>query len=222
LFLDEIGEMSLNLQKKLLRVIQEKELRRVGAHKTEKVDIRLISATNRPLEGLSAAGAFRSDLFFRLNTVTLNLPPLRERREDVELLANHFLRELAGSPHEGSTAPMLSPETLALLNAYSWPGNIRELKNEIMRSAVLATDGVILPAHLSDHVTRRSSTTASRRFLNGTQDLLEYERETVGTVINEILASVGGNKAACAKVLGIPKTTLYRRMRRYGMVDPEG
>jgi DNA-binding NtrC family response regulator len=221
LFLDEIGEMSLTLQKKLLRVVQEKELRRVGGHKTEKIDIRLISATNQTLEELAAAGSFRSDLYFRINTVTINLPPLRDRREDIELLAAHFLREVTHGAKIGGP-PALSPEALGVLTSYGWPGNIRELRNEIMRSAVLATDGIILPAHLSGHIHRKAGTATSRRFLQGSLNLLEYERETVGAVIQEVLASVGGNKAACAKILGVPKTTLYRRMQRYDVPDSEG
>ncbi len=220
LFLDEIGEMPAMLQKKLLRVLQERELRPVGSRTTEKIDVRCIAATNRPLEELVAAGIFRTDLYFRLNTVMLHLPPLRERRGDIAMLARHFLAHGAGHWDAGAP-PSLSPEAAAALREYAWPGNIRELKNEIQRAAVLARGGAILPAHLSAHITGPRRRTFAQRFLHGEVDLPQYERKAVGGIIQSTLAAVNGNKAACARLLGIPKTSLYRRMQRYGIPDPE-
>ncbi len=218
LFLDEIGEMPAMLQKKLLRVLQERELRPVGSRTTEKVDVRCVAATNRPLEDLVATGQFRSDLFFRLNTVMLHLPPLRERREDIPLVARHFLAQCRA---QWNAETALSPESLAALQDYDWPGNIRELKNEILRANVLSRGGTITPAHLSPHVTGRRRRASARAFLHGELDLPQYERATLAPVIKNTLAAVAGNKTACARLLGIAKTSLYRRMQRYGIPDPE-
>ena len=163
-------------------------------------------------------GQFRSDLFFRLNTVILHLPPLRERREDIHLIARHFLAQCrTHSEGEGS----LSPEAFAALRDYDWPGNIRELKNEILRANILSRGDAITPAHLSPHVTGRRRRAFTHGFLHGEVNLLQYERTTVGPVIRDTLAAVGGNKTACARLLGIAKTSLYRRMQRYDIPDPE-
>lgn len=215
LFLDEIGEMSPPLQKKLLRVLQEQVLRRVGANSTELIDIRLISATNRPLKNLVEAGIFRRDLFFRLNIVTINLPPLREREEDIPLLARCFLNSFNGKYRKNKAPIPFGPDTIQILCRYRWPGNIRELQNEIFKSAVLAEDGPILPHHLSDHLALASNGISARDLMQGCANLLDYEQKTVGNTIKKILHTVDGNKAACAKALGIPKTSLYHRLKRY-------
>ncbi|HNS00653.1 MAG TPA: sigma 54-interacting transcriptional regulator [Planctomycetota bacterium] len=220
LFLDEIGEMPPMLQKKLLRVLQERELRPVGSRTIERIDVRCIAATNRPLEELVASGIFRSDLYFRLNTVMLHLPPLRDRRDDILMLAHHFLAHGAAF-HDAAEPPSLSLEAAAALREYAWPGNIRELKNEIQRAVVLARGDAIMPAHLSAHITGPRRRTFAQRFLHGELNLPQYERKAVGGVIQSTLAAVNGNKSACARLLGIPKTSLYRRMQRYGIPDPE-
>ncbi len=214
LFLDEVGDMAPSLQRKLLRVLQEKKLRRVGANTTQEVDVRIISATNRNMEELVTCGAFRADLYFRLNAVMLRIPPLRERPEDIVPLAEYFLQNFART---GGRRVRLSAEARAVLETYRWPGNVRELRNEIMRSAVLAQNGTILPSHFSPTLTRTSKSPIAGKFLQGRQTLFDYERATVGALIREVLKSVNGNKSACAKILGIPKTTLYRRMERYGI-----
>ena len=222
LFLDELGEMPAALQKKLLRVLQEGEFRPVGSGKTEKTDARVISAANRPLDALAATGGFRQDLLFRLNTVMCRLPPLRERAHDIPLLAEHFRMQCAlAAPQQAVFPASFAPETMDLLVKYAWPGNVRELRNEILRTCVLARSTVIMPSHLSAKITADTRRAISRAFLRGSASLLEYEKQTVGAVIQEVLGAMKGNKAACAKLLGIPKTSLYRRMERYGILCGE-
>src|SRR6266542_6481497 len=145
-FLDEVGEISPCMQAKLLRVLQEHEVRRVGGTDSVKVDVRVIAATNKDLATLVADGRFREDLFYRLSVVTIVLPPLRERREDIPVLAGHFLRAFRDANDQAPCS--ISPETLASLVAYDWPGNVRELQHAIERAAALTTNPVLLPADL--------------------------------------------------------------------------
>ncbi len=221
LFLDEIAEMPTALQKKLLRVLQEQTIRKVGNSTSEQVNVRIIAATNLSLKKQVFFGSFRKDLFFRLNTITITLPTLKKRKEDIPLLAEHFLREFAVGNGLEPGRLHLSEGALESLLRYQWPGNIRELKNEIFRSAVLTRKGIIHPFHLSDHIRSGAKDQLSpepQHFLSGNTSLPEFERHTIGTVIENLLNHLDRNKTECARVLGISKTSLYRRMRRYGLM----
>ena len=214
-FLDEITETTPAFQVKLLRALQEGEIRRVGSNHTARVDVRVIAATNRDIEQEVREGRFRQDLFYRLNAVTLRLPPLRERPEDVLPLARHFA-ERAGR------AVKFSRETVCVLEGYDWPGNVRELENAVVRAAVLC-DQVIRPEDLPERVResrvpRPAEPAAPVGAATASQDkemlpLSEVERNHVARV----LARTGGNKQAAARVLGIDRTTLQRMVKRYAL-----
>ena len=197
IFLDEVSETSVSMQVKLLRVLQDKEVCMVGSSRARKVDVRIVAATNKDLLGLVKKDAFRKDLFYRLNVITLVLPPLRERGEDILLLARHFARRFAAEL--GRTEPRFSDRSMAVLRNYEWPGNVRELENVVQR-LVLMTDGDIIDAPDLPPLMRFSP--LSRTGLDRT--LAEVEAEYVGNV----LASVGGNKTQAAKILGIDRKTL--------------
>lgn len=212
LFLDEIGEMPLSMQVKLLRALQEREITRVGGTKSVKLDFRLITATNRNLEAMVKEGTFREDLYYRISVIPLNLPPLRERRSDIPILANHFLRELQ-EQYGGDRS--FSSEVLELLCDYSWPGNIRELKNCVERMSVLSTEEIIstavLPHQIADVRGRKSKKDAENYRL---QDILEKtERDT----IQAVLSLTGGNKARAIEILGISKRNFYMKLDKYGL-----
>jgi DNA-binding NtrC family response regulator len=213
-FLDEIGEMTPSTQVKLLRAVQEREVIPVGATKAIPVDVRIISATNRDLEEEISRGAFRSDLYYRLNVIQLHLPPLRERREDIPVLAAHFLDEL-GAQRGPDRVPVLADETLEVLKRYDWPGNVRELENALERAAVVATGNTIDPQSLPDRVRE-----APRPRL-GTEEV--YQNPTMEVVerayIQWVLQAEGGNKTRAAEVLGIDPSTLYRKLNRYGIPE---
>jgi len=211
-FLDEIGEMSPSTQVKLLRAIQEREVIPVGATKAVPVDVRIIAATNRDLEEEISRGAFRSDLYYRLNVIQLHLPPLRERVEDVPLLARHFLQRLAGDG-EGAAVPTLADETLPVLERYDWPGNVRELENALERAAVLSAGSVIRPEALPDRVREapKPRLGAEEAPPNPTMEVVER------AYIQWVLQAEGGNKTRAAEVLGIDPSTLYRKLARYGL-----
>jgi two-component system response regulator HydG len=211
-FLDEIGEMSAATQVKLLRAIQEREVIPVGATEPVTVDVRIIAATNRDLEEEIRKGAFRSDLYYRLNVIQLRLPPLRERMEDVELLGRHFLERLA--LREGREKPMdLSRESLEVLQRYDWPGNVRELENALERAAVVSPGPVIQPEALPERVRERPQL----RLVddapppNPSMEVIEQ------AYIRWVLDAEGGNKTRAAEVLGIDPSTLYRKLNRYGI-----
>jgi len=211
LFLDEIGEMSPNMQTKLLRALQEGEVRRVGATVVERVDVRIISATNRDLREAVAAGEFREDLFYRLNVVAIRVPPLRERREDIEALLDHFLRKACA---EANVPPkQFSAAALRILTSYGWPGNIRELQNEVKRLVALS-DGVIGPELLSAMKEGGAGGpgAAAKGSLGG-HALKDLERQA----ILETLKLTGGNKAETAKRLGISRRALYDKLAKYGV-----
>jgi DNA-binding NtrC family response regulator len=219
-FLDEITETSLAFQVKLLRALQEGEIRRVGSNQTQRVDVRVIAATNRDAEAEVHDGRFRQDLLYRLNAVTIHLPALRERREDIRPLARYFA-DLTTGP---TARPIsFSREAVTLLENYDWPGNIRELENAIVRAAALC-DQVVRPEDLPERVRRDAKTPAVHA--NGvttgasseTDDeillpLAEIERRH----ILRVLARTSGNKQAAARVLGIDRTTLQRRLERFGL-----
>lgn len=209
LLLDEIGDVSANLQLKLLRVLQERELERVGGTRTIHVDIRIIAATHRNLEELVQRGDFRPDLFFRLNVVPLTLPPLRERAEDIEPLAGAFLTQFG---RELGKTLSLSDEALTLLRRYDWPGNVRELRNVIERAVVLAeVDGVLGPEDLALDFSA-VQTVAAR-----SGSVFEEIDEEESRRIRDALKQARGSRAAAARILGIPRTTLNHRMRRLGI-----
>jgi DNA-binding NtrC family response regulator len=216
LFLDEIGEMTLPMQVKLLRVLQERELMRVGGMQPVKVDVRVIAATNRDLPAAVAAGRFRSDLWFRLNVVNLVLPPLRARRDDVPLLAFYFLKKHALAM--GREITDIAPEALRLLNDYDWPGNVRELANVIERGVALARGNLIEVRHLPEalkELTVRVVEPPSGEL----PTLEEFENE----YIRRVLERTGGNRSQAADILGIDRVSLWRRMKRLegGETDTE-
>src|SRR5215469_2919266 len=208
-FLDEIGEISACVQAKLLRVLQEREVRRVGGTDSVKVDVRVIAATNKDLASLVADGRFREDLFYRLSVVTIVLPQLRERREDIPVLAGHFLRAFRDANEQ--TPGSIAPETLALLGAYDWPGNVRELQHAIERAAALTANPVLLPEDLPpklvDAVRETASTAGSALGL----------KDVVKAHIRRVLKMAGWNKKLAAELLGIHRRTLYRLTKRHGI-----
>lgn len=212
LFLDEIGEMSAATQVKLLRAIQEREVIPVGATEPIAVDVRILAATNRDLEDEIRRGTFRSDLYYRLNVIQLRLPPLRDRMEDIELLARHFLERLAG--REGTDAPReLQPEALDVLRRYDWPGNVRELENALERAAVVAPGQSIAAEELPDRVRE----THPVRIVDETAPPNPSMEVIERAYILYVLQAEDGNKTRAAEVLGIDPSTLYRKLNRYGI-----
>ena len=222
LFLDEVGDMPMSTQIKLLRVLEENKITRVGDNKPIKVNVRLISATNRPLEEMVEAGTFRNDLYFRLKVVTVPLPPLRERRDDVVPLMDHF-RKMFLKRHSKPTAHF-TPEVTKRFYAYDWPGNIRQLRNFVETMVVLDTDGSLGPDDLPPELDSAPAAAAAADLpaLGGAspmigQPLAEIER----WAIEETLKLTGGNREEAAKVLGIGARTLYRRLDQYKKEEEE-
>jgi two-component system response regulator HydG len=225
LFLDEVGDMPMSTQIKLLRVLEEHKITRVGDNKPIKVNVRLISATNRPLEQMVEDGTFRNDLYFRLKVVTVTLPPLRARREDVIPLMDHF-RKMFLRRYD-KPAAHFTPAVTKRFFAYDWPGNIRQLRNFVETMVVLDSDGVLgdddLPPELADDPLQTGeagsdvtmSTAMTESALIG-QPLAEIEK----WAIEETLRLTGGNREEAAKVLGIGARTLYRRLDQYKKDDP--
>ncbi len=230
-FLDEIGELPLDLQAKLLRALQEKEVRPVGATQARPISARVLAATNRDLVAMVEQGKFRKDLFFRLNVVNLKIPPLRERKVDIPLLAVTFLARLE---KETGVARTLSDESLRLLTEYDWPGNVRELENAIERACALSSGPILhlgdMPTQLQDlrmhrsvetSLTSMSDSSVSGETQNGPAgkreivSIAEMEREAILGTIHQL----NGDKLLAAKLLGIGKTTLYRKLKEYGIAD---
>jgi DNA-binding NtrC family response regulator len=207
LFLDEIGELPLPLQPKLLRFLDAGEFRRVGGTRAMSVDVRLIAATNRDLRGLIASGGFREDLFYRLNVITITIPPLRERAEDVPELARHFLRSC--SRRAPCAARDFSPAALLALAGYAWPGNVRELQNVVERAVILCESELIEPKDLG----MAPPPAAAER--GGAGSLGEIEREHILRVLRE----AGGNQSRASQLLGIDRKTLYLKLRKYGLPE---
>ncbi|MGH8067856.1 MAG: sigma-54-dependent transcriptional regulator [Candidatus Entotheonellia bacterium] len=213
LFLDEIGELNPELQVKLLRVIQERELKRVGDTRTISVDVRLISATNRDLARAVKEGLFREDLYYRLNVIPIVLPDLKDRADDIPLLATHFLMKYgkeADPPIEG-----ISKEALRLLLEYDWPGNVRELENVIERAVILGRGPQIRPEDLPTHLhTHQTPVPHQTKVANAHRPTLEaLERDYIGTVLRE----THWHRLQTAHILGIDRRTLYRKIRTYGL-----
>jgi DNA-binding NtrC family response regulator len=214
LFLDEIGEIPLTLQAKLLRVLEDKEVRPLGANQSVKVDTRLLSASNRNLEDLVRAGKFRQDLYYRLNVIRIELPALRHRSEDIPLLVNHFIQKfIGGASHE---VEGIEPAALAALKGHDWPGNIRELEHTIERAVLLGKGGVIsvddLPPHL---ISRSESAVVVEQALAKQLTLCDLEREYIG----KVLEITQGNKTEAARILGVDRTTLYRKLEEFKFKD---
>ena len=203
LFMDEIGNLPLHLQAKMLAVLQNRAVTRLGANEATSVDIRLISATNRDLHEAVAKGEFRQDLLFRINTIHIHIPPLRNRKEDIVPLAERFIERYAQK--YGKADLMLSGDAAEKLKAHSWEGNIRELQNTIEKAVIMCDGDIISPDHLELHT--------SQRPLNESQTLEEMERQTIANAI----AQCGGNLSQVAQQLGITRQTLYNKIKRYGL-----
>jgi DNA-binding NtrC family response regulator len=211
IFLDEIGDMSLPLQAKILRVLQEREIERVGSSASVAVDVRLVAATHRDLEQDVKAGRFREDLYYRLAVVSLHLPPLRERGDDLRLLAEHYLAHYAREYRR--PVHTISAEALALLRAHHWPGNVRQLRN-VIESAVLQVDGgVLLPSHLPADSLRPRGEGAIEE--SAMLTLSELERRH----ISRVMAESGGHMNVAAEILGIHRNTLRRKLAEYGITQ---
>jgi two-component system response regulator HupR/HoxA len=214
-FLDEIGDLALSSQAKLLRVLQESEFRRVGDTRTNTLDVRVISATNKDLEEEMKRRRFREDLFFRISVLRIVVEPLRRRRQDIPLLAAHFVARHAGAM--GRPPPRLTPEVLALLDAYSWPGNVRELENEVQRLMAFCGDGRIGPEHLSRRIKDHSRAGAVRADGSLRERVALFERQ----VIREALERYSWNKTATARHLGLTRQGLHRKVRKLKILREE-
>ncbi len=214
IFLDEIGDLPLSTQTKLLRVLQEKELERVGDHRPIKIDVRIIAATHKNLERLIEEGSFREDLYYRVSVIPLTLPPLRERRDDIPLLVESFIgriRERTGKSIEG-----ISREALEVLISRSWPGNVRELNNVIEYAFVLCPGGVIGAQHLPEPVRIDRGTRGHGPGKKGTQS-----NEDLRKTLVEALEMAGGNQSQAAKILGVSRVTVWKRMKKFGVAPDD-
>lgn len=207
LFLDEVGNLSLSTQAKLLRFLQEFEIKRVGGTENIKVDVRVIAATNQFLEPLVKSGNFREDLFDRLNVVPISLPPLREKKEDIPLLIIHFLQKSSEENHKPISH--ISPEALDILTQYSWPGNVRELRHTIERAVVLSTQPIILPEDLPKKMLEE----VKGKEIQFPEELLPL-REVERRYVLKVLRETKGNKKKASEILGIDRTTLYRILEK--------
>jgi two-component system nitrogen regulation response regulator GlnG len=233
-YLDEVGDMPVELQSKLLRALQERTIERVGGQEPIRIDVRVLAATNRDLEALMRESRFREDLYYRLNVVTVNLPPLRERRRDVPLLVEHFLAKHAGELGERGIAS----DALDRLVGYDWPGNVRELENVIQRAMVMATSGVILPEHLPIGPVSAAASVAvdasleeiiEKKLLECVRGLRHHASANlyeliVGLVekplLRAVLRETRGNQLRAAQILGINRNTLRKKLTEHG-IDPE-
>ena len=226
IFLDEIGDLNTAAQTKILRVLQEREVKRLGENQARKVDVRVIAATHRDLKAMVADGSFRHDLFYRLDVVTLQLPPLRERENDALLLADHFLKIYAEKFSRDISA--IAPEARQMIAGYNWPGNVRELQNAMERAVILADQHRIEGHHLPEGLRRvqpyaapesGEGTDESQRFRLWRRELLEIENEEAR--IRRALQLTNGNKGVAARLLGLGRTTLWRRMKQFAMVESD-
>jgi two-component system nitrogen regulation response regulator GlnG len=234
LYLDEIGDMPVELQTKLLRALQERRIERVGGHESIAVDVRVLAATNRDLEALMREGKFREDLYYRLNVVALHLPPLRERRRDIPLLVEHFLAKYAEDLGERGIAP----EALDRLVGHEWAGNVRELENVIQRAMVMATAGVILPEHLPIGPVSAAASVAvdanledliERKLMDCVRGLRERGSANLYDLVvalvekpllRAVLRETGGNQVRAAQILGINRNTLRKKLTEHG-IEPD-
>jgi transcriptional regulator with PAS, ATPase and Fis domain len=211
-FLDEIGDVPATIQVKLLRVLQEREFERLGSNVTRHIDVRVIAATNQDLREALEQGTFREDLYYRLNVVPMNIPPLRERKEDIPFLANHFIRKLA--PDSGSRVESITDAAMDKLLSYHWPGNVRELENVIERSLVMATGTRLDAADIRLETAPRQRAQADEHaFLPAGLSLDQYEQE----IIREALRRADGNKSQAARLLGLTRNALRYRLTQMGL-----
>ena len=233
-YLDEVGDMPLELQAKLLRALQERTIERIGGREPIRIDVRVLAATNRDLETLMKEGRFREDLYYRLNVVTVNLPPLRERRRDIPLLVEHFLAKHGGELGERGIAP----DALDRLVGYEWPGNVRELENIVQRAMVMATGGVILPEHLPIGPVSAAASVAvdatleeiiERKLLECVRGMRQHASANLYALIiglvekpllRAVLRETGGNQVRAAQILGINRNTLRKKLTEHG-IDPD-
>jgi DNA-binding NtrC family response regulator len=216
LFLDEVGELGQALQVKLLRVMQDHEVRRVGGTHSIKVDVRIIAATNRDLEQFVKEGKFRDDLFYRLNVVRITLPSLTERQEDIPMLAHYFLQKCA----TGTTTPVrgFHPDTMELLNRYRWPGNVRELENAIERAVSLSHGPLLTPDDLPTAIRQAPiDADAKPESPDATESVCLTLEEVEKRHLVRVLKETKGNKVKASKILGIDRRTLYRMAERFGL-----
>jgi two-component system response regulator HydG len=211
LFLDEVGDMPLTTQAKLLKVIEDGRIVRIGSNETIKVDVRIIAATNKDLGELVKEGQFREDLYFRFNVICLRLPPLRERQEDIFLLIDSFIKEF--SKKNGKNIKDISPDARKILFRYEWPGNIRELRNCIESMIVFNQNGVLDINDIPEHIYKSNRTALTGPVFPVGVTLDEMEKE----LMKNTLAYVGGNRGETAKILGIGERTLYRKLEKYGL-----
>ncbi|HOM30083.1 MAG TPA: sigma-54 dependent transcriptional regulator, partial [Deltaproteobacteria bacterium] len=214
LFFDEVGDLPLPMQVKLLRTIQEREVRPVGSAQSYPVDIRIVAATNKDLSEEVGKGRFREDLLYRIDVVHIRVPPLREHKEDIPLLARHFVME---SSRDVSRVRDISPEAVELLERYDWPGNIRELANVIRRAAALGRSELIMPEDLPPTIREAKGSPAGLVRPEGSR-LRDYER---AAIVNALSLS-GGNRKKASRILGIGEATLYRKLARYGLASEPG
>jgi transcriptional regulator with PAS, ATPase and Fis domain len=211
LFLDEIGDLTTSLQVKLLRVLQEKEYEPLGATYTARADVRVIAATHHDLYEMVRQGRFREDLYYRLNVVKISLPPLKERREDIPLLVEHFIRQFNLS--KGKEIAGVTEEVMELLMNYDYPGNVRELENIIEHSFVLCRGGLIQLNHLP----RETLTTRALSQAEGPKSRHKSLEEAEAALIQEALERHGGSRQRAAQALGYGRVTLWRKMKRLGL-----
>ncbi|MDH4035622.1 MAG: sigma 54-interacting transcriptional regulator, partial [candidate division Zixibacteria bacterium] len=215
-FLDEIGNTSLAIQVKLLRVLEDKTITPVGETKPVEVDVRLIAATNSDLEDDVKAGRFRADLFYRLNVIPLHIPPLRERKEDIKLLTGHFINLYCSKLN--CTLKNVSETAVDLLKNYHWPGNVRELENMIEQSVLLVRSDTIEASDLPDKINTTPQMGVVQESQPSTPTLESIEK----AYIHFVMSQTDGKKAKAAKILGIDTSTLYRKIERYGLKDTAG
>ncbi len=216
IFLDEIGELPITLQPKLLRVLEQKEVKRVGGNDLFHADVRILAATNRNLREAIARKTFREDLYFRIGAITVSIPPLRDRREDVDPIARHFLAEMGNSVP--GPLPCLAPDTLDALITHDWPGNVRELRNAIQHAVVMAESGELTPADFS--FLRQESKPGAEAEAETGSGFSRWERAERTNILGE-LARQMGNKTKTARELGIAKSTLFEKLKKYGIRTSE-
>ncbi len=215
IFLDEIGDMSPSMQVKIMRVLQEKEIDRIGSRRAKPVDFRLICATNRDLEKMMSEGGFRLDLYYRINVFIINLPALREIKEDLPLIFTHFLQDLSGGRHR---VPSISADSMELLKSYSWPGNIRELRNIAERALIVCKNNKIEPEDLPPVFRTPSPLSLRSDQDNPSSTLKDLLEETELCAILSTLKKSGNNRAKTAQILGIHRTGLYQKMKKYKII----
>jgi two-component system response regulator HydG len=216
LFLDEIGEMAVSLQAKLLRALQQGEVQRLGSDKSIRVDVRVIAATNRDLEAEARAGSFREDLYYRINVISLHVPALRERAEDIPHLARHFLTKFAARNRK--TFRGFSPRAMDLMIHYAWPGNVRELENAVERAVILAPGELVTEEDLPASLRGAEKKPHDGGSANGGQSLEDVEREAIVRTLDQ----VGYNKSEAARVLGVTRVTLRSKMKKFGLEQEGG